>query len=652
MHENGPHVVSLVDGQQTNMNVAHLLSQIRFLHGEVDRLEEQLNTVRASALERVKESEHQFERVIEQKNSQLNEWRNKTGFLKDDADLPKRCAALEKQLALANSEKSVMATEKSDLLAKVRRLESQMKRKKSEFNDAIKSFAEEGCGHQEQLAKLSTALKASREQNEALMKQMQETIDERGSKNTEINVNAETATTFSSAATQTSPLPQKETRTAECQVDTAFCSESSEHVSVYALREALKGKAAECDGFRAQLEDLQAVYEDTLRALADSKRSLAEESEGRKLISDDAERLLIQVKSLQKEASAQASAERDLAERLRYAEGQRQVFCAQAMNAERERSELEAQLRQYEKDMEHLASSKNYSNQQLSVLAGENENLRAEIQKLLLRESQLSFSLKAKEGEMREILEAYQNAARESETTLENQRFLERELDNVRATLVSKEDSMTFLQDQLNGLHKREQQLILDLQSFEYENEQLHRKLIQSDGCTELSEAKCRELQQLLLFRDHTIEEMHQSLAELGKQIVVRDNESMLLRNRCDLLESDIAQLRSVSSSEAARNRDLEEANARLVTRDVLSTFHKDYESVSKELESVNAQLLAFKTNNGILVERLHAEEEKRKSLDLELSRTRATLAAAKESKERLERIVLDQTRALSTLSQ
>lgn len=631
-------------------NVAHLLSQINFLHGEVDRLEEQLNTVRVRAFKEAKDTAKQYEHAIEQKNAELQEWRGKTRITRGDADLPKRCAALEKQLALVHSENSVLSMEKNDLHAKLRKAESRFKSRISELNESVKSSSEETATSKEHLMKLSAALRALSDENTTLKRRLQDAkykVDDRPPMR---EASAETSPTTSAKFTQTDTAVSQR-RDAACQVASPLHFAESQDQSVHALSSALEQRVQECDGYRSRLEDLESVYADAQRLLSTAKARLTEESERRRLVSDDAEKMSIQVKSLQQKSSTQAAVERDLVERVRGLEEQRQQFRAKVMHMEREHGEVVAQLRQYEKDMQHLSSNKNYSNQQMSVFAGENENLRAEVQKLMVRESQLAFSLKAKDGEMHEILEAYRNAAKEMENMVENQRFLERELENVRAVLASKEDGINFLQEQLNGLHQREQQLILDVQTFEYENEQLHRKILHSDGGVGHLESRCQELQHLLLGRDQNIEKMHQSLAELSKQIVISENESMLLRRRCDSLEHDVGRLQAIVSSESERNRDLEEANARLVTRDVLSSFNS-CESLSQELESVSAQLAIFKSNVDVLTQKLRNEEELRNGLQADFERTKNKLVAANESKERLEKIVLDQTRTLSKLSQ
>ncbi|CCW64623.1 unnamed protein product [Phytomonas sp. EM1] len=626
-------------------STAHLLSQITFLHNEVERLENQLNSMRLKAMTEAKEAACHYEHIIEQKDSEITEWRARVGQRKNEVDLSKRCAALEKQLAVVNAEKSTLTLEKNEIQSRARKLESTLKMRTSELKEASRISREEHTVVSDQNLKLSQIIRALSDENKKLSQDLANLT-----KNSMLKIDKQTEIeplNVRDFAIQVC-LPEKVEK--ECQIESPFFLVDPDSQSMHNLCHTLERKTQECDAFRAQLEDLKALQEDTLLTLDSTKKRLADEIERRKMITNDAEKLSIQVHSMQQKNSFQAATERDLLEKINALEDQNHQFRSEIMRLEHEHGTWERQLKQYEKDMDELISNKNYSNQQLSLLASENENLRAEIQSLLTRESQLAFSLKAKDGELQEVLTVYQNSVKENDTILANQRFLEKELDGVRATLASKEEGIIYFQEQLSALHQREQQLVLDLQAFEYENDQLHRKILHNDALAGKLENKCQELQQLIHAKDHSIEKLHQSLAELSKQIVIKENECLILRRQCESFESDVTRLQAVVATEAQRNQMVEESNARLVARDVLSSSNH-YDNMSNQVSVFKQELASRSKELADLKEKLRIESETRQKLDQDLQIARSDLSDIAESKERLERIVLDQANTLSMLS-
>lgn len=624
--------------------VSHLLSQIEFLHAELERLEKQLAGVRQKAHLDAKDNCQHLEQQLAQKNAELQEWRSKLTSKNNDVDFKKRCSALEKQIALMNSEKSVLSLEKSEMCSKVRRLEAALKSRKAELHDLTRRSNEESTAAENRVAQLLLSLKEVSEERDGL----QSRVNCLGSKNPEVvDVFTEMSIMCVAVATETVNPPTHD----QCsQADSVIHFAEPGSQAHHSLSHALHEKTQDYETLRCQLDDVQHKHEETVRILENTTKRLSEEIERRKLICADAERLSVQVRSLQQKCSTQTAVERDLVAKIDYVEEQRQQLRAELTHLEHERNSWEGQIQHYEKDMEQLTANKNYSNQQLSLLANENENLRAEVQRLLTRESQMAFTLKAKDGELQEVLQAYRNSTAESSAVLENQRFLERELDNVRATYASKEEGIIFLQEQLSTLHQREQQLVLDIQTFEYENDQLHRRIVNNDAHITQLESKCQELQYAAHTKDLSIEEIHQSLAELSKQVVIKENEVLLLRRRCDCLEAELSHSQAAVENEAQKNRSLEEANARLVARDVLASG-ASYETVLLQLKEANAKITSQKGDHEEVKRKLVHEETLREAVEKELKECKAKLLATVESKERLECLVMDQTRALSSLS-
>lgn len=625
---------------------AHLLAQIGFLHREVERLEAQLSLIRNESRLEAKEELKRFESQIAEKNSELGELRELVGRREGNMEMMKRCKQLEKQLAAVISEKNVALMERNDIQTKARRLESLLKDRKKEAVD-VKRLAEENVSDRNNtMTRLARAVEALSSERDHLRVSLSKATAKTAIERADVGIS------------WVGPLVLKETQTnaicrldEECQVNT--CSSSGENTHpVGSLAVLLEEKTKECDDLRSRFEDLAAAQRDCLSMLDSVKKKLSDEVEFRRIASEEAERFSSQLRMMQERCSDLTASERRLGERNAVLEEERQQLLAANVSIDCERSSWEVQLQQYEKDLAQLSANRNHANQQLSSLANDNENLRAEVQSLLEREAQLGFSLKAKDNELQELLCAYQNAVRENESITEGQRVLERDMDNLRANLASKEEGFFFLQDQLRVLHGREQQLALDLQSFQFENENLHQKLYRSDNEIASLNAKCVESQQLLQSKDHSVEELHESLAELSKQLVVKENESLLLRRRCDSLQGDVTQLQSSLSSERSQRRILEESNARLVTREILSSSTGvNAESLSEELEQVRSKLSDFVKEKDALEELLQTSEGKLKEVEAKFHHSEKLLGEALESKERLHKIVMEQNKVLAHLS-
>ncbi|KAG5485585.1 hypothetical protein LSCM1_07674 [Leishmania martiniquensis] len=630
--------------------VAHLLAQVAFLHREVDRLEEILVSMRNKSYADVRELTTQYEETIKVKNAELEELRHACGARSELSDEGKRCKILEKQLAAANSEKSVACMERAELQVKLRKIQVLLRNRR------------------EEVAKVQGTLEESNAQRSATVTALKVTVESLTQERDRLKAElAEQAKRHSVERLSTGTVCERQRCDADiqtlctdrvtegCQVSTLpapLATSGEEAEASHCLAAVLEEKTRECDQLRGALEDFSAMQRDAVTMLEVTKNELSSETERRRLAVEDAENLSMQLRALQQRCSDQTAAERAMADKIRLLGEERQKMLMEKAEIERDRDQWAEQLRQYEADVAQLSATKNHANRQLSSLANENENLRVELQQLSEREAHALYAVKAKDMEVQEILSAYQKSAQENESLLETQRFLERELDNVRAALASKEESVAFLQEQLRLMHLREQQLALNMQSLEYENENHHQRLARSDHEVAELESKCAELAQLLHGKEQCMEELHQSLSELSKQVVVKDNESLLLRQRCDTLLADITALRASLTNEKAKVQDLEASNARLVAREVLSLDDAAARRVEAEaLEGERAAMKAAIEENERISAACERLADQNRELEARVAGLEKSLQESAEAKERLHRIVLDQNKALSRLS-
>lgn len=460
------------------------------------------------------------------------------------------------------------------------------------------------------------------------------------------------------AEAQTNPAAT--TSEGYCQVD-SVSSLPNETRSIQAVRHLLEQKCAEADDVRAKLDQLTYVHQETLQMLENTKLRLSQEMTRRKNLEEDVESQSLQLHSLQQKTSYQLSVDREKDSLLQQAEARQHEAQTKLLKSEDEYRRLEAELTKHRSDLQHLVANQNYNSTQVNQLSLENEGLRVEIQKLLQREAQCNYTIRAKDVEIAEILSAYQQSTKEMELVGNSCHTLEKENENLRAVIASREERNIHLQEQVAHLHAREQQLSLDLQSFEHEGGQLHRRFTQSEIRSAQLEAHVNECQQTIHSFERVNEELQRSLAELSKQLVVRDNESLLLRQRCDSLEQECTALNTAHRSESQRLRELEESNARLVVRNIMTTSTTQHQQAAAESQRVDAleQELATvremlnrtstalrKANDetGSLQDGLRRAEQR-------CSEAEAALAEVTNTKQRLERLLDEQATTLSQLS-
>lgn len=398
-----------------------------------------------------------------------------------------------------------------------------------------------------------------------------------------------------------------------------------------------------------QIEQLLLTQLGTVKILEENKLRLSQVVRENEEIKREYE---MKEKSLEQKLSQALDAQRVLLERLAFHGEEKQQSDISHKEAEQNRILLESQLYQYERDVDHLIKQRNLTAEQLKDLSVENESLHAQIHHLLEKETAAKFSLQAKVEEVNDALDAYRSASKENETLIEKTKIMEREIDSLQGSLSSKEEGIIFFRHQLHVLNMREQQLILDLQSFEYDNDQLHRRLLHSDSHAGQLEDSIRDLQQTLHAKELSIEELHQGLAELSKQIVVKENEVTLLRQNYSSLEGEQINLQATVARGAAKLKEVGEANARLVTREVLRssqcTLCASHENKTQDL---TIKVNTLQSDLELLKKQLSLEHSLRERSEKELISTQVKLRDADDSKQRLQKVIFDQTKTLSSLA-
>ena len=643
----------------------HLFGQIRFLHGEVERLEKVLAHVRDDSVEEIQQATDTHMRAMLDKDVQLKDLQEQlrtavSGRPLIDRkavgvdELSSRCRSLETQLAAALSEKAVLSTERYELLAKVRKLEQSVKDKKSTIHDVQKVASVEQDHSSTQLRALHDVITALANEKEYLSKELLELRS---------RLNAPRMSSWSqcepvqalNVSSWTDPPPSSSF--ASCQVDTVRHFADIGRDSVESVTHLLSLKCSELDTISLEYEQLKASHQESVTFIEAIKKRLSEEMERRSILSGEVEKVTLQMRAMQQQASQKQSQCRELQMTLEASEKRMQAAVSTALQLEHERQQWQEELGNHSHDMHNLVTNQNVVNNQLSQVMSENDALRGEVQKLLHREAQCNYTIRAKDSELGEVLVAYQAAVKEAEARVSSCRAIERESDNLKAAIASKEERIVHLEEQISQLHAREQQLNIDLQAFDYEGGQLHRKASQFELIIAHLEAQIYESRQTVAACERINQELERNATELSKQLVLRDSECMHLRNRCDSVEHEFSALQVAHMTESQRLRQLEEHNARVVVRGILASRQESEmrdsaaDGVHRELQQLKAILRQTTDSLSLANRQLELEQSKQNESETKLSVAQCELNAAHQAQQRLHNLLLEQASTLSKLS-
>lgn len=635
---------SILKSNQTGGSAAFFQSQIRFLHVEVERLEEQNRTTQAECVARLRAVESDCLSRVNEKDTELralrdevNRLRASTGtFKKGKSDIGEdiftRCRAMEVNLAGALAEKNALQIENGELNTKLRKLELSYREKKQVTQEVQRERSVEQAAATEQSTKLAATVAILTDECSRLSRQLVEAQDI-------LQKPKVSSCTQSDAADIADACQQCDTAvtcSASCQVDTVTHFTDPSTMSLQAVKHALEEKCIESDDTRMKLDQLTLLHQQTLATLQHSQSRLHEEMRIRGSQEVDIEQLSLKLSSLQQQVSKQCALDREKDINMERALAAERSANHKALKADEALRALQEELAAHRSDMQHVVTHQNYHAQQVHELNKKNDAQQEEIQRLRIDLEQYKYVVRAKDHELQEVIAAYQQLAKDTDIITNSKRTLEKEIELLRETVRSFEERVLTNQEHMEHLHAREQQLSLDLQSYNYEMEQLHRRLHASQSREAELEAEAHSLQQSLRAMEMATNEQYNSLAELNKQIVIRDNDAMLLRMRCDSLEKEVNQLSLSKRNDSRRLRELEDSNAQLVVRGILgqqSDLTEEVALLRESLKRVTASL----------------EEAKRREQDL-LQQIAVKEDALSVARERLEKMASDHVTTLQRL--
>ena len=394
--------------------------------------------------------------------------------------------------------------------------------------------------------------------------------------------------------------------------------------SAAALSHALEQKSMELDGCRAALGDLQAQHHQATSSLTQYRQALNEETQKCVALVEELDKTTLQLRTMQQQCSHLQIMLKDRDAGMSAADARTQQAVNTAIKCEAEQRSFEQQLVANAEDMRRLVQQQQTAAQHLAQAVAESDGLRAELVEQHRLQAQLQYALKAKDVELQEILTAYQLCVQEHESVVARCKMLEREYENVRAMLSVKEERDMASNQQIQSLHAREQQLTMDLQACDYENSVLHRKLLQLEQQSHMFNAQLYDAKAGGDATAKVADELQRTQVELHKQLVLKDNELMFLRQRCDDAEQDLGTLTARSTMDRHRARELEELNARMTVTGIV----KDMSAAQQNLHTA-ANTASDAARQQRLEDECSALRDKSAELAVALSKANTACAAA-----------------------
>lgn len=359
-----------------------------------------------------------------------------------------------------------------------------------------------------------------------------------------------------------------------------------------------------------------------------------------------------QVEEMQQQLVACLEMKQQLLATVRELEKEKNHALSVAMQAEQDRDYLDAQLHQYEKDVGQLVANKNVSAAHLNDAAEEHDRLSTELQKHIDHEQQLELVIKAKEEELEDLLLAYNSVMKENELLAEGNHAMEREVHHIRGTVGAKDDTIRFLREQVNALNQREQQLLMDIQSFEYEMDQTHRMVAKQGRHIQQLEKENSEARDVIHAKEISIDEIHQHLAEVQKKMVVQENECIYLQRRCEDLEADCSRLEAGLEKQLQVTHELEEMNGRLMAKSVLELSEQhQHRQLEEKVKMLQTHIHELEHALRTVEQELENERKARMAAENIVQEEKIHLQDVEAKNARLEQLLVEQNKVLSSLA-
>eukprot|EP01062_Namystynia_karyoxenos_P016034 TRINITY_DN15847_c0_g1_i1.p2 TRINITY_DN15847_c0_g1~~TRINITY_DN15847_c0_g1_i1.p2 ORF type:complete len:951 (+),score=454.66 TRINITY_DN15847_c0_g1_i1:55-2853(+) len=392
---------------------------------------------------------------------------------------------------------------------------------------------------------------------------------------------------------------------------------------------------------RQAVRDLSGEKDVLSLRLDDAEIALAAAQAERRAALDDAESLRLELRNSQQEHAATQSRLRSAEQLLAREEAARKELEQQVRQLEEDRRYHVGEIMGASDDFKQLLSEKSLTALKLQEAVAEREGIKQELDAALGRAAQCEHSLRAKEHELADVMVAYRQLGEEQERLVLTVRNCERELLREREEKQERERDLANEREELRRLAAREQQLLVDLQSMQYEHDALARRALAFQTSAKEAERQQQELRAIAAQEQRARRDEERRRGEVERETSLAANEVTHLRARSEEAQLHYAGLQRQLEQEQRRTRDLEEELSHAHVRNM--RLSEQTAHAAQEADSLRATLRDLEDRRAAAEERerqlalQHTRAERgEEDLKAALSRERAARAMAEQAAERL----------------
>eukprot|EP00759_Apiculatamorpha_spiralis_P023447 PhF_6_TR27167/c0_g1_i1/m.39789 len=319
--------------------------------------------------------------------------------------------------------------------------------------------------------------------------------------------------------------------------------------------EALQHLSRERDMLHIQLDDAVLAHKAAETQLRDLERAHEE--------------LQISFARSQQELVQQTSIASEFEQALRREEERNRLLLNDNTSVHQERRALMHDVSEKLNDNQHMLQERERLHQQLQDALLRGNALELQIQEAAQREVSLQNAIKHRESDYNTLMMEYRRVTQSSDADLVKAQNMEKLVQSLQASLAAAQDQLQ--QEMARGIDssRKEEMLSSDVQNLTYENSSLHRKLDEILYQQKQWESAVQQLQQHLTASQGVNRELERSYNDLMKTHCLSDNEIALLRQQSHELQCEVGVARTAYDNEQRRCRQLEEEINKMMLKEL-----------------------------------------------------------------------------------
>eukprot|EP00756_Hemistasia_phaeocysticola_P015779 Hpha_TRINITY_DN15433_c0_g4::TRINITY_DN15433_c0_g4_i1::g.175943::m.175943 len=311
-----------------------------------------------------------------------------------------------------------------------------------------------------------------------------------------------------------------------------------------ATRQALRELSSEKDKVSLRADELEIA----LHAAQGEHRAAA----------DDGDALRQEVRTQQQMHAATTGQLRSAEQLIARGEATQRELREQVRQLEEERRYHVGEIMGASDEFKQILSEQKLTSQKLQEIMAEREAVKCDLDDALGRAAQLEHLVRAKELENGDLVAAYRQLGEELERLSSQLRTSERDVLRLREEKQGLEEGLLSERTEARGLREREQQLLVDLQSMQFEHDAIARRALEFQKAKGEVEREVEDLRAVLAQAQRGLRESEKMLADRERDTVLAANELERVKERGEEIHAHESVLKRQVDQERRRIDELE----------------------------------------------------------------------------------------------